>query len=248
MNKITPAGSVIFVTGTDTDVGKTIVSAGLCLVWPAYYWKPVQAGRQPCTDSDVIARFIPPSHIYPSAYVLNKAVSPNQAARVENIQLKKQNMIFSHFQKTHNLHSRDMDARNRGEVSSPGSGATKISLPIRRPLESKLVIEGAGGTLVPFNDQGENMSDLMKAEGAPVIITARSGLGTLNHTFLTLSALRAKNISILGVILVGPSHPDNKRDIERIGKVSVLLELPILKKISVDNLKFHFNKLKSVLP
>lgn len=251
MNKKIPAESIIFVTGTDTDVGKTIVSAGLCLVWPAYYWKPVQAGREPHTDSEVIAQFIPQSHIFPSAYVLNKAASPNQAAREENISLKKQNMLFSHFQKTHKPQNSDNNVTNRNATitllrerrSNPLWGRDATTPPLRR-----VVIEGAGGSLVPFNDQGEDMSDLMQAEGAPVIITARSGLGTLNHTFLTLSALRAKKIPILGIIMVGPEHPNNKRDIERIGKVPVLLELPILKKLSVENLRFHFNKLKPMLP
>ena len=107
-----------------------------------------------------------------------------------------------------------------------------------------LVIEGAGGALVPINNKGENITDLIKAEKASVIIVARSGLGTLNHTFLTLSLLRSKNINILGVIMVGTPHPDNKKDIEQIGKIPVLLELPILKPLTKKALKNHFTKLK----
>ena len=85
----------IFVTGTDTDIGKTIVSAGLCMTLPAHYWKPVQAGTKPQTDSDVLAQFIAKKCIYPSAYVLQKAASPNQSARQENICLKKRRAYFS---------------------------------------------------------------------------------------------------------------------------------------------------------
>ena len=210
--------SKIFVTGTDTDIGKTIVSAGLCLVWPSHYWKPIQSGTYPTTDKDIVAQFLPKSHIYPSAYVLKKPASPNQAARVENKKLIKTKMLFSRFQKQYLL-----------------------------PPPKRLIIEGAGGLLVPFNNK-ENIRDLILAEKADVILVARSSLGTLNHTFLTLEALRAKNIRVLGVILVGPLHVDNKRDIKAIGKVPILLELPILKKITKRNLKKYFMRLKAMLP
>ena len=210
----------IFVTGTDTDVGKTIVSAGLCKAWPAHYWKPIQSGYQatktyapppalnknilPGTDNEVMSRFIPEKHIFPSIYTLKEPLSPNQAAEIEKINIQKE----------------------------------KIQIP---NTDSNLVIEGAGGSLVPFNEK-EDMTDLMKYLDCPVIIVARSTLGTLNHTFLTLFALRAKKIPILGVIMVGPSHPKNKKDIEQIGKVSVLLELPLLDNLSTDTLKSYFTK------
>ena len=201
----------IFVTGTDTDVGKTIVSAGLCLSWPAHYWKPIQAGADPCTDNEIMAQFIPKGNIYPSTYNLKKACSPNQAAQWEDITIQKDSLMSAY-----------------------------------KKIHSPVVIEGAGGALVPFNDQ-ESMLDLMVQFNAPVIIVARSALGTLNHSFLTLKALRTSNINILGIIMVGKLHPDNKRDIEAIGNIPVLLELPMLKKIDIDSLKEHFKKLKSFL-
>ena len=192
---------VIFVTGTDTDVGKTVVSAGLCLTLPAHYWKPVQAGL-PETDNAFIRRFIPARNIHPSAYTLKHPLSPNQAGQKENINIT----------------------------------MASIKMP---KTTSHLIIEGAGGALVPLNNK-ENMRDLMKKLKAPVIIVARSGLGTLNHTFLTLFALRARKIPILGVIMVGPRHKGNKRDIEKQGKVPVLLELPWLKTLSPQTLQDHF--------
>ncbi len=201
----------IFVTGTDTDVGKTIVSAGLCLSWPAHYWKPIQAGSDPCTDNEVMAQLIPKENIYPSTYNLKKACSPNQAAQVDGISIEKDVLV--------NSYKKDC---------------------------SHLVIEGAGGLLVPFNEK-ENMLDLIVQLSAPVIIVARSGLGTLNHSFLTLKALRTSNINILGIIMVGKPHPDNKRDIEVIGNIPVLLELPVLKKIKPAVLKDHFKKLEPFL-
>ncbi len=215
--KAKKARKIIFITGTDTDVGKTVVSAGLCRAWPAHYWKPVQAGFAdpkkpgavshilPQTDLSFVRRFIPPRHIYPSTYTLKRPLSPNQAGKKENIYLK-------------------MD-----QIKVPEG-------------QANLVIEGAGGALVPLNDT-KNMSDLMKKLNVPVLVVARSGLGTLNHTFLTLGALRAKKIPVLGVVMVGPPHKDNKRDIEKQGKIKVLLELPLLNNLSPQSLEPYFTKL-----
>ncbi len=209
-------GKKVFITGTDTDVGKTVVSAGLCIVWPAHYWKPVQAGYDtgkspnkhilPGTDSEIISRFIPAKNIYPSAYNLKKPLSPNQSAEKENVKVAIKN------------------------IKIPKSS-------------SNLIIEGAGGALVPLNDR-EDMICLMQKVDCPVIVVARSSLGTLNHTFLTLSALRSKNIPVLGVIMVGAPHPLNKKDIEK--RARVLLELPFLNKLSAKTLCPHFEKIKGL--
>jgi len=203
----------IFVTGTDTDVGKTIVSAGLCLSWPAHYWKPIQCGTDPYTDSEVISRFIPKEHIHPSSYQLKAPLSPNQSARKENITI------------------------NKNHIKIP---------PL--PPSVHLVIEGAGGLLVPINGTGETILDLIKWLKASVIIIARSTLGTLNHSFLTLSALKQKNIEVLGFVLVGPPHPLNKQDIENLGGKPVLVELPFLKTLTKETLKPHFQNIKFFLP
>lgn len=204
----------VFITGTDTDVGKTIVSVGLCLAWSAHYWKPIQAGYfdnistsdkniLPGTDNEIMSRFIPKEHIYPSTYTLKNPLSPNQAAYKEGIKI-------------------EIEKINCPDCSFP------------------IVIEGAGGSLVPVNDK-EDMTDIMKKMDCPVIIVARSTLGTLNHTLLTLTVLRAKKIPILGVIMVGPPHPDNKKDIEKKGNIPILLELPILKNLSSGVLKKYFS-------
>ncbi len=202
-------------------MGKTIVSAGFCLTWPAHYWKPIQAGYHsaesaevripvpktkilPQTDNEVISQFIPEQNIHPSSYTLKKPLSPNQSAEMENIYIKNEN----------------------------------IKVP---DCSSNLIIEGAGGALVPFNDK-EDITDLIKKINCPVIVVTRSVLGTLNHTFLTLSILKAKNISVLGVVMVGPPHPLNKRDIEK--KAPVLLELPFLNKLSAKTLHLYFEKIK----
>lgn len=78
----------VFVTGTDTGVGKTFVSTILALGMTARYWKPIQAGRAPYTDSDFVRRYIDPKHILKEAYLLNDPVSPHIAARRERVEIQ----------------------------------------------------------------------------------------------------------------------------------------------------------------
>ena len=193
----------VFITGTDTEVGKTVVSLGLCLLWKADYWKPIQTGRP--TDADFIKKFLPKQNIHPSSYQFKLPLSPNQAGPKEN---------------------KKIDLKN-----------------IRPPKRSRLVVEGIGGVCVPLNNR-QTVLDLIQLINYPVIVTARSGLGTLNHTLLSLTALKQRKIKVLGLILSGPPHSDNKKDIEKWGKIPVILELPRLKKITKQKLLYHFKKIK----
>ncbi len=70
------------------------------------------------------------------------------------------------------------------------------------------------------------------------MVVARTGLGTLNHTFLTLRALRAEALPVAGLILVGPEHPENQRDLAQLGDTRVLARIP-----RVDDLDEHFDAL-----
>lgn len=180
----------IFITGTGTDVGKTLISSWLCLKMGFDYFKPIQTGQS--TDSAQV-RELSGTKIYPSIYSYQAPVSPHLAAALEN------------------------------EIIDP----TKIVL----PDEPNLIIEGAGGLLVPLN-KNFLMIDLIQQLNVPVIIVAHSGLGTINHTLLSLEALRARNIAILGVILNGEINTPNKEAIEFYGKVKVLAEIPFLESIS----------------
>ena len=125
--------------------------------------------------------------------------------------------------------SPDQAARKQGAtidiatITLPGTG---------RPI----VVEGAGGALVPIAP-GQDMAGLMVRLGLPVIVAARSGLGTLNHTLLTLEALRLRGIEVAGVALIGQPNADNRNDIERLGNVPVVLELPILEPLTPGTLR-----------
>ncbi len=89
------------------------------------------------------------------------------------------------------------------------------------------IAEGAGGALVPLNET-ELMTDLMHALGLAALVVSRSTLGTINHTLLTLEALRARSIVIAGVVMVGAKNIDNRDAIEHFGGVPVIAEMPHL--------------------
>jgi len=188
----------VFVTGTDTNVGKTVVSAWLCLHSGADYWKPIQSGYPPDRDAETVAQ-LSGAQIHPERHLLREPLSPFHAARAENLRI-------------------ELDDFRLPATSRP------------------LVIEGAGGVLVPINEN-TTMLDLMQRFKAPVIVAARSGLGTINHTGLTLCALRGRGIPVLGVVLVGPQNPTNREAIERFGAVKVLAEIPTLVPLTRESLK-----------
>jgi len=121
---------------------------------------------------------------------------------------------------------------------------TRIELgKIRKPAMAageKLVVEGAGGALVPINER-EFMTDLMRHIGAPVLLASRSALGTINHTLLSLAALRAARVELAGVVLIGEPNADNREAIETYGRVKVVGEIPPLATIDRKSLRETFD-------
>lgn len=188
----------VFVTGTDTDAGKTVASAWLCLHAGADYWKPIQTGHPPDRDADVVAR-LSGAHVHPERHLFRAPLSGHDAARLEGKRI-------------------ELDDFTLPQTSRP------------------LVIEGAGGVLVPLNETATTL-DLMVRLGAPVIVAARSGLGTINHTCLTLMALRSRHLHIAGVIMSGPPNPGNRAAIEHFGNTKVLAEIPPLDPLSRESLQ-----------
>jgi len=93
------------------------------------------------------------------------------------------------------------------------------------PRSTRWVVEGAGGVLVPINDV-HVMAHVMLRLGMPVVVVARSSLGTINHTLLTIEALRARSIEIAGIVMIGDPNRENRAAIEGYGRVDVLGEMP----------------------
>ncbi|MFT9296668.1 MAG: dethiobiotin synthase [Gluconobacter sp.] len=187
----------VFVTGTDTEIGKTLVSAILTKAWTATYWKPLQTGlSDEAGDTSTVKTLaaLPPDRIIPPAYALQAPLAPYAAAALENVTI------------------------------NPG----RLVLPA---VKAPLVVEGAGGLMVPVRSD-MMMIDLMQRLDLPVVLVARSGLGTINHTLLSLEALRRRGISVLGVVLSGPENPGNARDIAHFGNVRILFSVPRLESIN----------------
>lgn len=103
-----------------------------------------------------------------------------------------------------------------------------------------LVIEGAGGLLVPLTDESLFI-DVFARWQIPVILCARTGLGTINHTLLSLEAMRRRSIDVFGVAFIGPEESVTQKTIERIGKVRSLGRLPVLDPLSPDALRRAFH-------
>ena len=182
----------LIVAGTDTDVGKTVVSALLVQGLGAHYWKPVQSGLADGSDSQWVQECLglPPDRLLPESYRLQAPVSPHWAAEQERVLIDPQRLLL------------------------PG------------PVEP-LVLETAGGLMTPLGRHWLQI-DQISRWGLPVLLVARSGLGTLNHTLLSLEALRHRSIEVLGLVLNGPLHADNPRTLADLGQVPVLLQLPRL--------------------
>jgi dethiobiotin synthetase len=97
------------------------------------------------------------------------------------------------------------------------------------------IVEGAGGALVPINER-EMMADLMKELGMPILVAARTAVGTINHTLMTLEALQRRSIEVAGIVLVGSPDPHAREAIEARGRVPVLGEMPRFDPLTFDAL------------
>lgn len=195
-----------FITGTDTGIGKTVLSSLVCAVTSALYWKPIQTGASEGTDRRAVMRYaeLPEERTLPEVYCFSEPVSPHLAATWADVRI-------------------DLDRLpklNRGEA---------------------VVVEGAGGVLVPINDH-QFMTDLMRWCGLPLLLASRSTLGTINHTLLSLAALRGAGLQIRGVVMVGSPNQDNRRAIERYGNVEVVGALPWLPSIDRHHLLETFRR------
>jgi dethiobiotin synthase len=188
----------LFVTGTDTGVGKTVVSAALMQRYrpeaSLRYWKPIQTGADDDTGTVEHLGACRADEVFRSGIRLARPVSPHLAARSSGVTITIQPLV---------------------ESIAPAD------------RDRTWIVEGAGGVLVPLSE-GQTMVDLMMALHLPVLVTARTALGTINHTLLTLEALRRRELRVAGVVMVGDPDPDNKAAIEQYGGVTVVGEMPWL--------------------
>lgn len=202
----------IFVTGTNTNIGKTVVSAILVAGLKAGYWKPIQSGinepPEAPTDSSWIKSKLnlSPARINAESYLFQMPASPHLAAAAEGRQVSLQKILQDY---------REIDSKQN---------------------KQQLIIEGAGGVLVPINEN-DLLIDLIKALKIPVLVVAGAKLGTINHTLLTVEALKSRSIPILGIVINGERHSPVRGTIESFSGLPVLAEIPEL--ISLTELSLN---------
>jgi len=166
----------IFITGIGTDVGKTIVAAIIAEALQADYCKPVQAGYENGTDALQVKNLVTNtiSVVYPEVYKLSLAASPHIAAEKDNVKI-------------------DLDViKKKYEQLATGNRQSQSR-------NYRLVIEGAGGLMVPLNEN-EFVIDLIQKLSARVILISRNYLGSINHSLLTAAACRQKKLNVVGWI------------------------------------------------
>ena len=194
----------LFITGTDTNVGKTVVAAAFmhryrdAAGWR--YWKPIQTGIEQDDDSAMVRGLgaCNDSEVWPEGIRLERPVSPHLAA----------------------------------EMSQTTIGIAQLDRFVERmPKTYRWLVEGAGGVLVPINES-ELLIDFIVHLDMPVLVVARSTLGTINHTLLTIEALIARKLAVAGVVLVGEKNPSNRKAIEDYGGVTVVGEMPLFSELT----------------
>lgn len=195
----------IVVTGTDTGIGKTVFSAGLANLLGANYWKPIQAGLEGETDTEVVARLgsLSGDRIVPEVHRLRTPASPYHSAEIDGVRI-------------------DADS-----LAVPDTGG--------RPL----VIEGAGGLMVPLS-LGTLYADVFERWRLPAVLCARTALGTINHSLLSIEALRRRHIDILGIAFIGERDAEAESAVCEIGRVRWLGRLPWLAPLTPDTLQVAF--------
>jgi len=195
-----------FVTGIDTDSGKTLASAILCEALEADYWKPVQAGAP--KDSDTVRSLISNqrSVIHRETFFLTTAASPHAAAAIDGIEIN-------------------------------------VSKFLKPQTANNLIIEGAGGCLVPLNND-EFVIDLAPHFEAHVILVADLYLGSINHTLLTCHELASRKLNVKGIIFNGPSNTESERIILHHTGLSCLLKIAREEKIDKSTVNKYAGLIK----
>ncbi|MFP4314222.1 MAG: dethiobiotin synthase [Alphaproteobacteria bacterium] len=194
-------------TGTDTNIGKTVAAAMLVQGLGYNYWKPFQSGIE---DGGVDTRRVqkmtdlPDERFLSEKYVLSEPLSPHLAAEIDGVSI-------------------DMD---------------DLGIP---PSDRPLIIEGAGGLMVPLTRKNLLINQF-KQWGLPVILCARTALGTINHTLLSIEALWARDIPIHGLIFIGETNHDNMMTILEFSGEKVLGHIPLLDELNAQSLQDVFER------
>ena len=202
----------LVVVGTGTEIGKTISCAVILARYSGRfqlaYWKPVATGSIQDRDSLVIDRLCGDQvKIVQESYLFEPPVSPHLAARQARTKIRPEKII------------RELSTYQKSTASRP------------------LVIEGIGGLLVPLTYGGFLLADLIQEMTFPCLLVASSTLGTINHTLLTIEAMKSRKLKLVGVVLNGPENRDNRHAISKFGGVPVIGHIRPINPLSPENIK-----------
>jgi dethiobiotin synthetase len=163
-----------FITGIDTDAGKTVASAIITEALQADYWKPVQSGEPGGGDRSRVAALVSNSKtvFHTESYHTTEPLSPHASARIDGVEIK----------------------------------LSEINVP---ETNNRLIIEGAGGLLVPLNDE-DCIIDLIPHTESQAILVSKHYLGSINHTLLSIEVLKQRNIPVAGIVFNGNENKETE--------------------------------------
>lgn len=216
----------LFITGIGTNVGKTIVSAILTEALQADYWKPIQSGVVEGKDSDTVKSLISNAKtiIHPETYLLKEPLSPHFAAKIDGVEIE----------------------------------LSKIKLPVRQNetselvrlsgvevySENHLIIEGAGGLLVPINDK-KYVIDIAKQFDCEIVLVISSYLGCINHSLLSIDYLMRNGFKIKALVFNGKFAPEVKQAIVNYCKDVLIIDIPIFDCLTQQNILIASESVKA---
>jgi len=218
----------IFITGIGTGVGKTIVAAIITEALQTDYWKPVQAGTEDGTDALQVKDFITntASVIHSEVYNLSLAASPHIAAQKDNVKIdldvivnKYEQLVIGNSQSA--MGSRQLPTANR-----------------------QLIMEGAGGLLVPLNEN-EFVIDLIEKLKAKVILVSRNYLGSINHSLLTAAVCKQRKLNVIGWIF-NDQYMNYEDEIVQWSGYRKIASIPFTKNINSLFIEQQADKYKNV--
>lgn len=199
-----------FVTGIDTDIGKTVVSSILVQALSANYWKPIQSGDLENSDSIKVANLISKKvNIYPESFRLTEPLSPHLSAKKDGVEISLKNII--------------------------------------PPSSTQLIIEGAGGVMVPIDEKGTYVTDILSFCDAEVILVTKNYLGSINHTLLSIHYLQSKNYKIKGIVVTGEKNIETESIITKNTEIPILFHVPITEDLSKVFIKEQAVKLRPLV-
>jgi len=190
----------IFVTGIDTEVGKTVVSAILVEALKADYWKPIQSGDLDNSDTMKVRALVsnPVSKFFTESYRLNTPVSPHLSAMIDGVQIE----------------------------------VDKIKAP---ETNNRLIIEGAGGLMVPLNNDRDFILDVVQKVASKIVLVSKNYLGSINHTLSAFEVLKSKGLGVDMLVFSGPSNEESERVIAQHINPGCVLRIPQFKTVDKDS-------------